>query len=438
MSISIDISYKIKEEIEKIKLEKKEIKYIIISNVVGKNLILLSYKNKIELEKIKEKLELKFKDYIEEVLLDTDLKDDCYIEYLKEEYKYNTINFTNISYNSWVENNDEIETYDNKNIIAGYSFKGGVGRSQTLAYLSLFYALLNKKVVVLDCDFEAPGISTLLDKEILQKAGIIDFLVDSKLELETPLNLKNYYFQNKTIENLIVFSSGIDNDSYRYIDKISKIDFNSEKFIDDIKKLIVRIKKEIEPDYIFIDLRAGINESNGYFLKKIADKSLLFFTGDSQNKIGMEIIIKQLEESNVNNYYIVNSLIRDYHSEILKEKMIYFKEFMNVKYPDYNRDIYFLKHDSKLLSSSYENILGFSVNNKSLYRNKDLDIYETLEKVNKMTKALTGRKLMQAMDLKLIVKEKERQLLKKKEGEIISIEKNVEIYLIELIELLKK
>src|SRR5437773_2509985 len=43
-------------------------------------------------------------------------------------------------------------------VITFYSFKGGVGRSMALANVATIYAQRGKRVLALDCDFEAPGL----------------------------------------------------------------------------------------------------------------------------------------------------------------------------------------------------------------------------------------------------------------------------------------
>ncbi|HAV6207551.1 TPA: ParA family protein, partial [Acinetobacter baumannii] len=46
----------------------------------------------------------------------------------------------------------------NSNVITFYSYKGGVGRTTSLALLARYYSETGKKVFIIDCDFEAPGL----------------------------------------------------------------------------------------------------------------------------------------------------------------------------------------------------------------------------------------------------------------------------------------
>lgn len=57
-----------------------------------------------------------------------------------------------------------------------YSFKGGVGRTTTLAACALFAAQAKEDVVVVDLDLEAPGLASVFGAEV--ERGVVDVLVD--------------------------------------------------------------------------------------------------------------------------------------------------------------------------------------------------------------------------------------------------------------------
>lgn len=67
-------------------------------------------------------------------------------------------------------------------IVTFYSYKGGVGRSTTLASCASYLAMNNKKkIVILDCDFEAPGFTNfyLTDScSPVYSNGLIEYFVD--------------------------------------------------------------------------------------------------------------------------------------------------------------------------------------------------------------------------------------------------------------------
>lgn len=74
-------------------------------------------------------------------------------------------------------------------VVTFYSFKGGVGRTTALTFVANMLALRGKRVVVVDFDLEAPGLSFLLP--ILadnNKLGLLDYLHQRYLtpELNVP------------------------------------------------------------------------------------------------------------------------------------------------------------------------------------------------------------------------------------------------------------
>lgn len=296
----------------------QNIEYRIINNTLGKNLILLSEID----ENLLKELE-NYKKYIQEIILEpNEDKDDFVLKRIKDICPKDTVVHRNISYINWSDRKNKTKKV--KNVIAGYSFKGGMGRSTTLAYLSYFYYLMGKKVVVLDCDFETPGIASIFfDKaKREQKAGVLDYLID--LNIEDELKLNDYFLQSEVSDNsgnLYLFPSGIDYNISNYINKISKIDFNSQSYTNSFTKLLEHINKILKPDLIFIDLRAGINESNGLILKHISNTNLFFFNSEEQNEDGLRVILTLFD--NFNNNYIMNSTIRfddSYTLEFLNEK----------------------------------------------------------------------------------------------------------------------
>ena len=68
--------------------------------------------------------------------------------------------------------------------ITFYSFKGGVGRSMALVNIAGILAGRGFRVLAIDFDLEAPGISYLMGKDRLEHygsfPGVVDLLLDAK------------------------------------------------------------------------------------------------------------------------------------------------------------------------------------------------------------------------------------------------------------------
>lgn len=328
----LDIANSIKNKIS----QNKEIeKFYIINNTLGKNLILLVGKD-MATEAMESYLKGEYGNYIEDIYRTTKITETNYLFKQIEEIAISgEITHRNSSYKSWMRNTTELN-YKGSQIIAGYSFKGGMGRSSTIAYLSEFLYQLGKKIVILDCDFEAPGISSMFFKKNIResKNGIIDYLIDINLK-EIEEDFGDYFLQSEVSKNggnLYVFPSGIDFQSHEYLNKISKIDFNSDLYNENFIKLLKKIDSTIKPDVIFIDLRAGINESNGFILNKISNKNILFFNSEEQNIDGMNVV---LEKVNPEKSFLVNSLIRFNSSEISDIKEKEFEDLIKNNFKNY-------------------------------------------------------------------------------------------------------
>ncbi len=343
-------------EIEKYLKENKNLEYRIINNTLGKNLILINGKNTKE---IKKKLLSDYSKYIQEVIIENQEEDLFIIEEIKKICPKNSIVHRNVSYVNW---NRKVNAKFN-NIIAGYSFKGGMGRSTTLAYLAYLYVLLGKKVAVLDCDFEAPGIASMFfEKERREnKSGILDYFVD--LNITDKLELKDYFLEE---DSLYVFPSGIDYNIENYMNKISKTDFNSLEYTNKFTKLIMQINTDIDPDLIFIDLRAGINESNGLILKQLSNTNLMFFNSEEQNEDGLQVVLSLFD--NLDNNFIMNSTIRYHYSDEREANEKKLKDFVADKFKTLEKkNIIPVPYEAVMLESSIEKFKKFTIGQKDLY-----------------------------------------------------------------------
>lgn len=380
----LEIVKEIKTKIE----EKKNIDFYIINNTLGRNIILL-LGNKELCEETKRELETNYKNYIEDIYISSAKKNEEKNEYIFEEYFYNKIKeigklndiiHRNSSYKNWLRKKEKFEN-NTTQIITGYSFKGGMGRSSTISYLAYLFYLLGKKVVVLDCDFEAPGIASMLfEKEKRERSlGIIDFLIDNNIE--SIEDISKYFLEMEVSQaggNLYMFPSGIDYQSYEYLNKLSKLDFNSEFYNDLFLILLKKINEKVKPDVIFIDLRAGINESSGFILNEIADKNILFFNSEEQNRDGMKIILNRIDSSKT---ILMNSTIRFTLSEIVELKIKEFEKIIKDNFPEYLDKILLLPYEASVLDS-IEVFKKFVFNQSTIVNNEQVYLKNLIKKLN--------------------------------------------------------
>ncbi|MGL5797672.1 MAG: P-loop ATPase, Sll1717 family [Cetobacterium sp.] len=345
----------------------------IINNTKGKNYIFLDFVNsKVEddkiIKKVKEiQVELKqyekYIDYIEtQFQVDKEFKNQIY-----EICPINSVAHRNSSYISWLRKLDENFTHKNK-ILCGYSYKGGMGRSSLLAYLAYMFYFIGKKVVVLDLDFEAPGVTNLFfEKKIRkEKGGVLDYILD--YSIDESINFLDYVLQSEISDNggnLYGFHSGLDYDTENYLEKISKVDFNSVDYIKKLDILLTKINEKLNPDIILIDLRAGLNESNGALLKYFSSMNLFIFNSEEQNKDGIRVINKMLDK----NSYLVNSTIRYSDEELASQKKNELLNFIKNEKIKFNEEVYSLEYNEQILNNTFLNFKTFSKSQSEIYIN---------------------------------------------------------------------
>ena len=209
-------------------------------------------------------------------------------------------------------------------IVSFYSYKGGVGRSTTLAAFASYHARrTGAKVLVIDCDFEAPGFSNFYGmdaQDLSAKNGVVEYLIDTSYAIDrNTLNLDNYihtisasaskeaigYAGDKggaiyvmkagnlsveTIEGNELAPHGLKSHQDHYLQGLSRIDFsNSEYIVEQFSNMIKHIcsNKDYNPDVIIIDSRTGFNDIFNNIALRLSDIILGFFGTSRQNIPGI-------------------------------------------------------------------------------------------------------------------------------------------------------
>lgn len=216
-------------------------------------------------------------------------------------------------------------------ILTFYSYKGGVGRSTTLAscaaYLSYHFS---RKVVILDCDFEAPGFTNFFMEDPTSPVtsdGLIEYFIDSSVTLND--NLSRYYWQaSKQFSGdgeIYVFPAGnLDDSEYidglfhshrdHYLNGLTRLDmFSPNVLVGQFQKLFSQIKTEINPDVILIDSRTGFNDIFGLSAFRLSDIVVGFFGHNIQSLPGLDFFLDILKQETSPRLLLVNSIIPSTH-----------------------------------------------------------------------------------------------------------------------------
>ncbi|MDR1962159.1 MAG: ParA family protein [Planctomycetaceae bacterium] len=210
----------------------------------------------------------------------------------------------------WLRPKTELHTIPR---LAFYSFKGGVGRSTTVAAIAFLLAQSGKKVLVFDFDLESPGLaSMLLPIENQPKYGIVDWLVEDSVD-----NVENHLLQDMAASSRlatnmdgnikVIPAMGAKTDGERidpcYLAKLSRIyadipkqDGRIERFSDRLERLVIESEKSEKPDVVLIDCRAGLHDLSAGSIVRIADESFLFIVDTPQSWQGYRLLFSHWQQ----------------------------------------------------------------------------------------------------------------------------------------------
>ncbi len=226
-------------------------------------------------------------------------------------------------------------------VITFYSYKGGVGRTTTLALTALQMARAGKRVVTVDFDLEAPGLATVLRPEgAYPEYGLIDFLVEYDKQ-ENNLDIREYIYpvtSKKLLglkggEVFVMQAANLERGTYdAYFYKLSRLDFNLPKYSQKdgaIDCLLDEIDREYHPDVIMVDARAGVHDIGGLTLFHYSDEAVAVFYGNAQNMAGLTFALPKLKQAEIP-FYLLNSPVPVHEEEAKEETELYAKTSLEI------------------------------------------------------------------------------------------------------------
>lgn len=188
------------------------------------------------------------------------------------------------------------EDIDPPIVASFYSLRGGVGRSTALAYTAYLLASAGRKVVCIDMDLEAPGLTALFgkEKEIEEGMGLVHLLIAID-QCEKPDITKHLLRVSETYDLYCLPAGNIDANYariLRFIDPESwyRVDRNP------LRELMDALRKDLPfiPDVILLDARTGITQLSGPVLFDLSDMSIIVFFPHPQTETGTEALVKAL------------------------------------------------------------------------------------------------------------------------------------------------
>jgi MinD-like ATPase involved in chromosome partitioning or flagellar assembly len=214
-----------------------------------------------------------------------------------------------------------------------YSFKGGVGRSMALINTASYVASRGYRVLVIDLDLEAPGISYLnpdssdgllsdpTQANHSNKPGFVDLLCDAKERGEksdlfqlTPEILTQRYTRSYTLPKAIgdlnddppsltgslrIMSAG--KFDGHYTERFNSLNLQ-ELYQKRLGEPLIRFFKTKLAganlyDYVFVDSRTGFSDEAGICTRDLADYLMILTGLNSQNVKGTCAFLKALRQT---------------------------------------------------------------------------------------------------------------------------------------------
>lgn len=189
-------------------------------------------------------------------------------------------------------------------LVLFYSFKGGVGRSTALVACALQLAAAGERVVVLDADLDAPGVSSLLcgTGGLIASWGVVDYLLERPILDEAGSlapELEDYYHRCPPslvpgAGDILVFPAGCF--GRRYLDKLARLDYGSprEGTEHPFQLLLDQIRAELSPRWILIDSRAGLGDVAGFLAGGLCHLHVILGTFSEASWQGIELLLDRL------------------------------------------------------------------------------------------------------------------------------------------------
>ncbi|MBE0680594.1 MAG: tetratricopeptide repeat protein [Anaerolineales bacterium] len=191
-------------------------------------------------------------------------------------------------------------------IVTFYSYKGGVGRSMALANIAVSLAKEGKKVLIVDWDLEAPGLSKFFNNTAETQKGLIDIFYDyqtaatgkdEKFIKKAFPRLDNYISQVKGYKNIKIIGPGLDDGKYNIrVNEFDWEDFYSRWNGGAFIKLL-RQEFQDAADFVLIDSRTGITDIGGICTLHLPDAVLLFSGMNEQNLQGVAKIATRIKNA---------------------------------------------------------------------------------------------------------------------------------------------
>ncbi|MFD4673701.1 KGGVGR-motif variant AAA ATPase [Lentzea sp. NPDC058450] len=171
-------------------------------------------------------------------------------------------------------------------VITFYSYKGGVGRSFTLANTAVLLARWGYRVLVVDWDLEAPGLHLYFGPHLAQKprSGVVDIAQEFLNGVRTP-SAHEVRVQVDGVLDLIaaggVDEHGLDDSYARRMQALDWEELYRRGFAAHLEEY--REEWTAKYDFVLIDSRTGVSDIASICTAQLPDRLVVVFTANDQN-----------------------------------------------------------------------------------------------------------------------------------------------------------
>lgn len=185
-------------------------------------------------------------------------------------------------------------------IVTFYSFKGGQGRTTSLAAVSLLLARRGFRVGMIDLDLEAPGLGSIFFPEDSVSTGVIDYLINKPVLGEqytlptSVLSVTDPYLIGEGYPIRVVPAGHV---NANYLEKLARLDFQHQMsglIRDTLKRLLTEFADAYDLDFLFIDSRAGFHDLGGLAITQLSHAVVLLGNQSRQTWAGLTPVVQSL------------------------------------------------------------------------------------------------------------------------------------------------
>ena len=205
-----------------------------------------------------------------------------------------------------------------------FSVKGGVGRSSALTMLAITLAMRGMRVLVVDGDFESPGLSSSLlsTGDGQPEYGVVDWLTAQALGADAQ-TLERMALENAVapsplnarlaLQGQVLVAPAYGSQTEAYVSKLARIYRQSQDgkaYAQRLNEFLSTTETQHKIDITLFDCRAGIDDTAAAAITQLhADISFLFAINTSQTWDSYRLLFKHLRRNPA--LFSTNSMVAD-------------------------------------------------------------------------------------------------------------------------------